>query len=801
VRDIETRIVRTLIESRVPIVIFSWRNEPGWPVEFVSPNAEHVLGYSAADFLSGRVVYEKIIHPDDLARVSEEVSRHGSSGEPVFEHEDYRIIDPSGIVRWVRDNTAVVRDESGRITHFFGYIFDSTARHEALQAVELARAEAEAAARAKSDFLANVSHELRTPLTLILGPIESLLSGELGPMSAAAARSLERVARNAERLYELVNDLLDYSRFTAGMQRVNWSQVDVVTLLRTLVDDAQETARSAGLDLRFAVEGEIGAIPADRRKLERIALNLIGNALKFTPAGGRVEVTIRALGDDLGLVVTDTGPGIPAGDLERIFGRFEQGDASRTRKHEGTGIGLAIVKSFTELMGGTVRVESEVGKGSRFTVRLPRRADQLVSAMVEDERVEAKHRELRLRREPETLVRPAAPTDVTRTRVVVAEDNPDMRGFMREVLGDDHDVEAVATGAAALDAVRRAPPAVVVCDVMMPGIDGLEVARRMKIDPELRHIPIIVVTARAGRDEIVGGLQAGADDYLAKPFSAMELRARVHAAERLHDAYLDVARKHHELEIAHERLRTTQEQLVQAGKLAAVGSLTAGISHELNNPMATIVLNTERLLRQTPQGAPLHTRLEVIARHAHRCSELMRALLELAREKPSASSRVPVARLLEDVETVARSQARGRDVIVESATPPKDLQDVEVSVQDLETALLNLVSNALEATPRGGRISFGVRSRAHDGQPGVEIAVTDTGNGIPPNVLPHIFDPFFTTKQTGERAGLGLALAQRIVQNAGGHIGVDTKVGRGTTMRVWLAGAPNPRVSEHGGQA
>lgn len=795
VRDVEKLVFRTLLGSRVPVAIFSWRNEEGWPVDFVSPNVEHVLGYTADDFVSGRVVYANIIHPDDLARVVDEVLTNSASGAAAFEHEDYRVIDRSGRPRWVRDHTAIVRDADGRITHYLGYILDSTARHDAKLALEQARREAEAAMQAKSEFLANVSHELRTPLTLILGPVDALLSGEAGPLSEEATRSLERVHRNAERLFGLVSDLLDFSKLEANKERVGWTAVDLVALVRSLVDDAREAASAAGIDLELQVAGDAGVVAADRQKVERIVLNLLGNALKFTPSGGRVEVRLRFSADDVELVVADTGPGIAPEDLERIFLRFEQGDASITRRHEGTGIGLALVKAFTELMGGTVNVESELGKGSRFIVRLSRHADLLTPLVAADWREQAMARERRHHRQSraEPRTRATAGERGGRPRVIVADDNADMRGFMAEVLEDRFDVETVTNGAEALAAARRRRPSVVVCDWMMPEVDGLEVVRQLKADEASRDIPVILVTARAGRRELVGALESGADDFLTKPFDASELRARVHAAERLHRAYLELALKHEELAVAHRRLQTTQDQLVQAGKLAAVGALTAGISHELNNPMATIVLNTERLLRNSPPSSPLHARLEIVERQALRCRELVRALHSLARDKPTETERVTVETLLESVEPLARSQARGRDVIVDAPGVEGGLPEVEVSVQEMETVLVNLVSNALEATSPGGRVSLRARARARDGRAGVEIEVTDTGSGIPADVLPRIFDPFFSTKDRGERAGLGLALVQRIVRSAGGQVDVASEVGRGTTVRVWLAGVSAPQ--------
>lgn len=799
--DVHALVFERLLRSKVPVALFSWRNEPGWPVEFVSPNVEYILGYSASDFLSGTVAYASIIHPDDLVRVTNEVLRNSAGGATEFEHDDYRIIDSTGRVRWVRDNTAIIRDAAGRATHFFGYILDDTVRHEALRARELAKQAAEASSRAKTEFLANVSHELRTPLTLILGPMEALLAGEAGPLPDRARRQLARAFRNAERLHAQVSDLLDYAKLEAGREQVILEPLDVTALVGALVDDARPTAEAQGIVLTLDGDPAPEWIAGDPGKLERIILNLLGNALKFTPRGGRITVSVRVPGEDVVIAVADTGPGIAPGDRERIFQRFEQGDASPARRHEGAGLGLSLSRALAELMGGTLTVESELGRGSRFAVRLPRNASHLASIEPADWVARAmKRSQLAARRRALALgaetgrVGPAPERPSGRPRLVLADDNADMREFMTEVLEDRYEVEAVASGAEVLAAVRRAPPVVVVCDVMMPGLDGAEVVRALKADPSLRAIPILLVTAKAGREEVVAGLEAGADDYIPKPFDATELRARVKAAERLHHAYVELAREHEALVRAHETLATTQRQLVQAGKLAAVGTLTAGISHELNNPLTTIVMNTQRLLRQADDHSPLHERLRIVERQALRCRDLVRSLLDFSREKVSARARVRLSTVLESVVQLARSQERGR-VVVATEAGAGQLPEIEVSVQDLETALLNLVINALDATPPGGSVRISTRARAREGTPGVELAVTDEGAGIPDDILPRIFDPFFTTKPPGRGTGLGLALAQRIVHDAEGELSVESAPGRGTTMRVWLPSA-TPAAAE-----
>jgi signal transduction histidine kinase len=231
---------------------------------------------------------------------------------------------------------------------------------------------AEAQSRAKSELLANVSHELRTPLTLILGPIDIILGGGTGEVPGPMRERLERVRRNAKRLAILIDDLLDFSKLEAGKWKVQRRSVPVVEVISQIVDDVRPVAELRGLALQMTIETDPGEVSLDRRMLDRIVLNLLGNAVKFTEPGGRVDLEIRDLGAEIEVVVADTGAGIPADKLPLLFQRFSQIDSFGPHKPQGTGLGLALVKELAELMGGCAGAESEPAKGSRFYVRLPR---------------------------------------------------------------------------------------------------------------------------------------------------------------------------------------------------------------------------------------------------------------------------------------------------------------------------------------------------------------------------------------------------------------------------------------------
>ena len=521
--DLEEITFRTLLKSSLPVAIFRWRATETWPVEFVSPNVSHVIGYSADDFLSGRVVYSRIIHGDDLARVTDEVAKH--SGESVFEHEDYRISDPSGRIRWVRDLTAIVRDEAGKITHFIGYIFESTARHEAQEALV-------AATQAKTEFFTNVSHEFRTPLTLLLGPLDDLLAGDL---AAPQREVLESMQRNALRLKRLVNTLLDFAPIDAGRARASFEPTDLAGFTRDLASFFDSAATAAGLD--FVVDCPPLGEPAwiDHEMWEKIVSNLLANALKFTLSGS-IRIRLR-LDGVIRLDVEDTGSGIPAAERPLLFERFHRVKESRARSSEGTGLGLPLVYELVRLHGGALSVSSTEGVGSTFSVTLPRGHAHLPAGQVSMSETLPPAPGLQGSYALETansssISRGAAalvpePDRTGRPRIVIVDDNADMREYLTRMLGSLYDVECCVDGTAALAAIRQRLPDIVVTDVMMPVMTGFQLLAALRTDEGTRALPIIMLSARAGEEARVEGIEAGADDYLVKPFTARELLARV----------------------------------------------------------------------------------------------------------------------------------------------------------------------------------------------------------------------------------------------------------------------------------
>jgi signal transduction histidine kinase len=403
--------------------------------------------------------------------------------------------------------------------------------------------------RAKTAFFSNVSHEFRTPLTLLLGPLRDQLDGARGALPPALRHDAEVMSRNAMRLLRLVNSLLDFSRIEAGRAQAVYAPIDLAALTRELASVFRSAVERGGLRLAIDCPPLPAPVYVDRAMWEKVVLNLLSNAFKFTFEGG-IDVTLRADGDRAVLRVRDSGVGVPPEELPRLFERFHRVEGTRARTHEGSGIGLALVQELVKMHGGTIEARSALGVGTTFTITLPFGVAHLPAERISAEPplgtptagaeayVDEALRWLPEETSPVGSLGPAersqggegvgtpAP-EGRRARIVLADDNADMRAYVARLLRERWDVEAVADGAAALSAIRARRPDLVLTDVMMPNLDGFGLLSELRADPATRATPVIMLSARAGEEAKVQGLHAGADDYLVKPFSARELVARV----------------------------------------------------------------------------------------------------------------------------------------------------------------------------------------------------------------------------------------------------------------------------------
>ncbi|PSB46963.1 histidine kinase [Cyanosarcina cf. burmensis CCALA 770] len=446
------------------------------------------------------------------------------------------------------------------------------------QAYEEERKRAEALAeidRAKTVFFSNVSHEFRTPLTLMLGPIEETLLRCSSLLPLEDRKQLEMVQRNGLRLLKLVNTLLEFSRIEAGRLQASYEPTDLASFTAELASVFRAAIEKAGMRLSVNCPPIPAPVYVDREMWEKIVLNLISNAFKFTLAG-EITVSLQWFGDCVQLSIQDTGIGIPAAEIPHLFERFHRVKGAQGRTFEGSGIGLSLVRELVQMHGGTVQVTSVLGSGSCFTVSIPTGKAHLPPERISSPRIlastalgTAPYVEEALRWLPEVGSRDELgvgssdeelhptpdspvrghssaplPTPASPTYILLADDNADMRDYVKRLLGREYEVKAVSDGLAALAAVRdHRLPDLVLTDVMMPGLDGFGLLQALRADPQTREVPIILLSARAGEEARVEGLEAGADDYLIKPFSARELLARVEATLKLSQMRQEAARR------------------------------------------------------------------------------------------------------------------------------------------------------------------------------------------------------------------------------------------------------------------
>jgi adenylate cyclase len=386
---------------------------------------------------------------------------------------------------------------------------------------------------AKSRFFSNISHEFRTPLTLILGPLEQEIEAR-GP-DTPSGRRLAVAARNGQRLLRLINQLLDVAKLEAGAMPLVLAPTDVAALVASTAAAFETIAAKQGIALHVASPPAGIWCRVDADQLQKVLLNLLSNAFKFTRAGS-ITVGVRKIGAELELQVTDTGIGIPPAELEHVFDRFHQVDGAQSREQKGTGIGLALVKELVELHGGRVSVASTMHEGTTFWVRLPvapandepgavvGTAPPAVAGARIPERLEVSTLD---DGPPQAVAAATFSTDGTAARVLLVEDNPDMRAYVRSCLGAEYEIIEAINGTAGLELAKAHAPDLVISDVMMPGMDGYDLLARLKGDAATSSVPVVLLTAKASDATRLEGIEAGADDYLAKPFNPKELRARI----------------------------------------------------------------------------------------------------------------------------------------------------------------------------------------------------------------------------------------------------------------------------------
>jgi signal transduction histidine kinase len=657
--------------------------------------------------------------------------------------------------------------------------------------------------QAKGRFFANISHELRTPLTLLISPLETLLHQY--KWDDQTKMLLTTMQSNGMRLLKLINDLLDLVRLESGTIVIKLDPMNVDDFIKGEASSARTVAEDKRIRLETFVDPTLGTLMADRDKLEKIVLNLVFNALKFTPAGGRVELRAEKQGEEFVIIVSDTGMGISAANLANVFSRFWQADDTSRRKYQGVGIGLALVKELSIAHGGDVAVASEQGKGTTFTVRLPyKKAEAEAPAKTEEApkpeptaqpagTISSQEWLANLYRRAE-LFPSMTPLQETLRQVetahngnntptlLVADDEPDMLRYLKSQLATHYRVVEAVDGQQAIEKASQFLPDIILLDMMMPEKDGLQACREIRQRTSTQSIPVILLTARADEETKMAALSAGASDFLSKPFSTTELHVRIKNLVESHQYQIKLSKQKTVLEHTIEQLKETETQLVQTEKLASLGRMSAGIIHEINNPLNFATTGLFTLRNKGKQLAPEQQAeyqeiLQDVEDGLKRVKSIVSELRTFTHPDMEGRDQVEVSEIVTSALRFLSNELKDKVAIEQSLT---EHQTIWANKSKLVQVLVNLLHNSLDA----------LKSKVFENEkPTVRIEglleknksilrVRDNGTGIDPKNLDKIFDPFFTTKDVGEGMGLGLSICYRIVEECDGRISVKTEPGK-----------------------
>lgn len=670
---------------------------------------------------------------------------------------------------------------------------------------EQQRAEALAAIdRSKTTFFSNVSHEFRTPLTLMMGPLEELLQQPI-LQDPLLKQNLDSTYRNAQRLLKLVNNLLDFSRVEADRLKALFQPVDLALLTTDLASSFQSIIEKAGMQLQ--VDCQLDApVYVDKEMWEKIVLNLMSNAFKYTLAGTISVHLYEADGHAL-LEVKDTGIGIPEAELPHMFERFHRVENSVGRTHEGSGIGLSLVSELVRLHGGSIGLQSVEGVGSVFTVQIPLGKEHLAADQISEQgkNIDTSFVKGAFLREASALLEkdivameqaetPAANGEVLLSAtILVVDDNVDMRNYLARLLEGDFRVLTARNGQEVLDMLEVEMPDLIISDIMMPVMDGKELLERLRANPATARLPLIFLSARAGNEARIDGLEAGADDYLVKPFSAKELltkvvshlkivKVRSQAEEMLEQRVLERTRELHQAIGELTRTNKALEEFVYIS------------SHDLQEPLRKIQTFGNMAMDALEDHMPMDQYVQKMIQSASRMSSLIKDLLQYSRLSNDQQVFAPVdlnelvAAVVNDFELAIIQQ----EAIVTIGELPR-VSGMKVQLNQL---FHNLLGNALKFardTPVihiGAKMVHGTDEETYlePGKAYYEIAVADNGIGFEQQYAEQIFTIFqrLVKPSQYQGTGIGLTICRKVMEHHGGFIIPRSVPNEGTTFYLYF---------------
>lgn len=652
--------------------------------------------------------------------------------------------------------------------------------------------------RRKSEFIANVSHELRTPVAVIVGPAKHLLQQQANLLPAPARKVLEQIVRNGGRLTKLVNDLLELMVLENTSQTtISYTRLDLAEVLKVCTD---QLAPLFGRDNHRQLSTSWPSYPVwvegNESQLERVCFNLIQNAYKFTdPDDGRINVELFVENDQAVLRVEDNGVGIGTEHHEIIFQRYRQADGSTSRQSQGTGIGLALVKEIVEAHLGTVSVLSQPGDGATFTLRLPLTENQAGAPAQQP----TDNKDLRREAESDYLLNfdtCSAPETTGKAYrspgkplIILVEDEPDIASMMLDALKADYDLVWLNEGSTADEHIASHLPHAILLDHMLPGKDGLEVARKLKQDPATSTIPILLITANARDTLKQDALDLGIDEFIAKPFSWVELKARVSNLVRRSDLEKALSERNQELSRAMDDLRRSEAQLIQSERWRSISHLSGALIHEIGNPL-NVALSAVRIASKHKNLDIRNEALEEAQIGLERIGNLVGDLKDfLTPENTPVVESVPLHR------AVAQAKTLHAERLAKITITEEGLHDTLVfgNKNALIQTIGNLIGNSLDAFDRfksqNPQISIIASRDTGPGGPVSRLQILDNGPGLPGHLIPTLFEPF-NPGPDSSGLGIGLSICQTMVTQMGGQIRLVPSH-KGAAFEITLSAAPD----------
>lgn len=659
----------------------------------------------------------------------------------------------------------------------------------------------------KDEFLANTSHELRTPLNGIISIADSLINGVAGKLTDTALFNLNLIALSGKRLSNLVNDILDFSKLKNKELAIRKNPVSIQQTADIVVRVCETLKRNEEVKILNLIPDNLPLVVGDEDRIQQIIFNLLGNALKFTSEGS-INISAVNEGDFVAVSVVDTGIGIPKDKLSTIFNAFEQLDSSLSRRYGGTGIGLSITKHLVELQGGSIRVDSELSKGTMFTFSLPiaKGVEALNSPNIGSAKISKLEDSLALTSIPiKDGMRESNTKDGA--KILIVDDDPiNLIALSNQLAIHNYHLEKASSGKEALNFIEsESKPDIVLLDLMMPDLNGLEITKRIRYYYSLESLPIIIVSAKNRVDDFVLAMKAGANDYISKPVNSDELVMRIKLHEELLKKNNQLKQYHEDLElIVQKRTEELDNALVEERKAKraaeaaniAKTEFLSNISHELRTPMHGILgfagLGKSRVA--TAARATLRSYFDEILNCGNRLLSLINALLDLSKLESGKVKydfeKKKISELVELVLNEFSAVTTTKELLVEFNKPDFD-DTVLIDEERMIQVIRNLFFNAIKFSNEKGRIVINVEKD----QSKLLFVVKDNGIGIPPNELDAIFDRFkqsSVTKTGSGGTGLGLAICKQIINDHNGKIWAENRTEGGSAFTFSLPSILTP---------